>query len=497
MTATASTLARTGLGDLQGLRDDAGVCAWLGVPYAQPPVGRLRFQAPQPVQPWPGVRGATQFGAACPQRVMSSIKSLGPRLDEDCLTLNIWSPAADGKKRPVMVWIHGGAFLLGSARVYTGAHLAAQGDIVVVAINYRLGVFGFVNFGDALGDRQGGEPIPSNLGLRDQIAALQWVREHIAAFGGDPDRVTVAGESAGSMSVSLLMHSAEAQPLFRAAIMQSGALSLIHDRETSHKVARLYLDQLGAKSLADLQAATPAALQAAQAAVHEQLPQTIPAAPWFDGTLLPASLAAARSAPTPPIPLLAGYNRDEIRFFELWRGVADVFLSRERMGELLERQFGPEHAAQVLAAYPVSTSGRRRLGTHMSFAMPTLHFAERHAARHPTWFYRFDLGHPVMGAVHAIELFYLWEMRGLLPFMLRGGPLWGARRALAQRLRSHWIGFVRDGRPGPQWQPFEPATRATLVFDRRDRMVNDPEGPHREVWAARDSAPGMEMPGGV
>lgn len=481
-----TTRVRTSLGELQGLHD-GGVSAWLGVPYAQPPIGAQRFMPASPVAPWGGVRDATRFGAACPQKVMGSMKSLGPALDEDCLTLNIWSPAADGKKRPVMVWIHGGAFLLGSARAYTGAHLAAQGDIVVVAINYRLGIFGFVNFGEALGDKR----IASNLGLRDQVLALQWVREHIAAFGGDPDQVTIAGESAGSMSVSLLMHAHEARPLFHRAIMQSGALSLIHDRETSLQVARLYLDHLGVKTLAELQVLPVPALQAAQEAVHRQVPQTVPAAPWFDGSWLPASLADARSASTAQVPLLAGYNRDEIRFFELWRGVADVFLSRERMAAVLQRQHGDGFAAQVLAAYPESTDGRRRLGTHMSFAMPTLHFAERHATRHPTWFYRFDHGHPLLGAAHAIELFYLWDMKGLLPLMLRGGPLWGSRRALAHRLRRHWIHFVREGRPGDDWQPFDASRRATLLFGHRDRMVDDPEGAARAAWAAQDSAPGM------
>ncbi|MBX3618845.1 MAG: carboxylesterase/lipase family protein [Rhizobacter sp.] len=483
------TLARTALGDLQGTDDD-GVCAWLGVPYAQPPVGAGRFVPPQPLQPWRGVRDASNFGAACPQKVMGNLKSLGPRLDEDCLTLNIWSPAADGQKRPVMVWVHGGAFLLGSARVYTGAHLAAQGDIVVVALNYRLGVFGFVNLGEALDD----ERIGTNLGLRDQIAALQWVKDHIAAFGGDPERVTIAGESAGSMSVSLLMHAREAQPLFHGAIMESGALSLVHDRETSVEVARRYLAQLKVGSLDALQALPTAALQAAQAAVHRQFPHTLPAAPWFDGALLPASLAEAHNAPTPPVPLLAGYNRDEIRFFELWRGVADLFLSRERMGALLQRQFGAEHAARVLAAYPPTKQGERQLGTHMSFGMPTLHFAERHAAlEHPTWFYRFDCGHPLWGAMHAIELLYLWDMKGPLPLLLRGAPLWGRRKALAHRLRGHWIGFVRNGHPGDGWGPFDTQRRATMIFDQHDRLVDDPEGERREAWAARDCAPGMSI----
>ena len=486
MTQSRGVIAHTTLGDLQGTADGA-VSAWLGVPYAQPPVGALRFAAPQPVAAWQGVRTATTFGAACIQKPLGSIKSLGPSLDEDCLTLNIWSPAADGAKRPVMVWIHGGAFLLGSARIYTGAHLAEQGDIVVVALNYRLGALGFVNFGEALGD----ERAAINPGLRDQVAALRWVRDNIAAFGGDPDRVTVAGESAGSVSVSLLMHSSEAQGLFRGAIMQSGALTLCHDREMSLKVARHYLDVLGVRTLEALQAVPADKLLAAQAEVHKLVPQTVPAAPWFDGTLVPASLAAARAAPTPPVPLLAGFNRDEIRFFELWRGVAELFLSRTRMGELLRQQFGPAHAEQVLGAYPDTKEGKRQLGTHMSFGMPTLHFAERHAAQHPTWFYRFDCSNPLLGAAHALELFYLWEVPGLLPALLRGGPLWGARRALAQRMRSHWIAFVRNGRPGDAWPAFESTRRTTLVFDRRDQVLDDPQRDHRLTWAGQDSAPGM------
>ncbi len=488
MPQAQNLIAHTLLGDLQGT-PDAAVSAWLGVPYAQPPVGALRFAAPQPVPAWKGVRMTTNYGAACVQKPMGSIKSLGPSLDEDCLTLNIWSPAADGARRPVMVWIHGGAFILGSARIYTGAHLAEQGDIVVVAINYRLGALGFVNFGEALGD----ERAATNPGLRDQVAALRWVRDNIAAFGGDPDRVTLAGESAGSMSVSLLMHSIEAQGLFRGAIMQSGALSLIHDRETSLKVARHYLDVLGVHTLEALQAVPSDKLLAAQAEVHKRVPQTVPASPWFDGTLVPASLAAARAAPTPPIPLLAGFNRDEIRFFELWRGVAELFLSRTRMSELLHRQFGAAHAERVLAAYPDTKDGQRQLGTHMSFGMPTAHFAERHAAQHPAWFYRFDCGNPLLGAAHALELFYLWEMDGLLPALLRGGPLWGARRALAQRMRSHWIAFVRDGRPGSDWPPFEPGRRTTMVFNRHDQVIDDPQRDQRLVWAGQDSSPGMTI----
>ncbi|MBI5259715.1 MAG: carboxylesterase/lipase family protein [Burkholderiales bacterium] len=484
--ASAEPIAHTPLGALQGLRE-RGVCAWLGVPYAEPPVGALRYRPPQPAEGWSGVRTATTFGAACPQKQVGDPKMMGPRFDEDCLVLNIWSPAPDAARRPVMVWIHGGGFMVGSARAFTGTHLALQGDMVVVSINYRLGALGFVNFGEALGD----DRIASNLGLRDQIEALRWVRRNIAAFGGDPDRVTIAGESAGAMSVSLLMHAPEARPLFRAAIAQSGALSLIHDRAMSLHVARLYLDRLGVRSLADLQAQPVQALQDAREAIAKQVPDTLPAAPWFDGALLPESMAAACAAPTPAIPLLAGFNRDEIRMFELIRGVADVFLARESMARLLRSQLGGEAARRVLAAYPDTKVGNRQLGTHMSFGLPTLHFAERHALLgHPTWFYRLDLG-GLLGAAHGVDLLFLWEMPGLMAMVMRGGPLWGRRAALAQRMRAHWLSFVREGRPGESWPRFDAERRATLVFDRHDRVIDDSESAQRPAWAGRDCGPGI------
>jgi para-nitrobenzyl esterase len=484
---TLAPVAHTSQGDLQGLRD-RGACAWLGVPYAKPPVGELRFLPPQPVEPWRDLRTATAFGAACPQKRVGDPKTMGPRFDEDCLVLNVWSPAPDGGRRPVLVWIHGGGFTVGSARAFTGTHLVAQGDVVVVSINYRLGVLGFVNFGEALGD----DRMASNLGLRDQVAALRWVRDHIAAFGGDPGRVTIAGESAGAMSVSLLMHAPEALPLFHGAIAQSGALSLIHDQAMSLKVARLYLDTLRVRSLAELQALPIQALEAARVAIARLVPDTLPTAPWFDGALLPPSMAAAYAAPTPAIPLLAGFNRDEIRMFELIRGVADVFLARNSMARLLQAQLGEAAAQKVLAAYPDTKAGNRQLGTHMSFGLPTLHFAERHAAAgHPTWFYRFDLGGP-LGATHGIDLLYLWEMPGLLmSTAMRGGPLWGRRGALARRMQRHWIAFVRDGKPVDDWPRFDAARRATLVFDKRDQVVDDPESAQRLAWGGRDCGPGI------
>jgi para-nitrobenzyl esterase len=167
------------------------------------------------------------------------------------------------------------------------------------------------------------------------------------------------------------------------------------------------------------------------------------------------------------------------------------------MAALLRKQLGEAQAEQVLAVYPETKAGRRQLGTHMSFGMPTLHFAERHAAKNPTWFYRFDCANPLLGAAHALELFYLWDMPGTMPWLLRGGPLWGQRGALARRMRSHWIAFVRDGRPGADWPAFDADRHMTLVFNKRDQLVGDPDRERRLAWAGQDTGPGMASAGGA
>ncbi|HVM97722.1 MAG TPA: carboxylesterase family protein, partial [Candidatus Acidoferrales bacterium] len=219
----ADPIAETGFGKLRGTTD-GGVFVFRGVPFAQPPVGPLRFQPPQPLQPWAGVRDAIEFAPAAAQGVdplplASESDSNGN--SEDCLTLNVWTPGLDGAHRPVLVWIHGGSFQRGSAsmRALNGARLAYRGDAVVVAIQYRLGALGFLYLNDLCGDAT---TFPANLGLRDQIAALQWVRGEIGAFGGNPSNVTVFGQSAGAICASVLLGTPAAQGLFDRAILQSG-----------------------------------------------------------------------------------------------------------------------------------------------------------------------------------------------------------------------------------------------------------------------------------
>ncbi|WP_395392985.1 carboxylesterase family protein [Novosphingobium sp. BL-8A] len=473
-------------GTLAGVAE-AGITRFLGVPYAR----AARFEAPGPVAPWQGTRAADRFAKQCPQQFGGKVRRdvlESETYGEDCLYLNVFRPEGGSiGPKPVLVWIHGGAFLAGGSNAYDASRLAREGDIIVVTINYRIGVLGFVNFTDALGI----PAIPSNIGLRDQIAALEWVRDNIADFGGDPGKVTICGQSAGSMSVSLLMLSPRARGLFHGAVMQSGAVSLIHDRERSIRDARRYAEalKLDQSSLQRLKTMDIAELIGAQAAVGKQLKNAIPAAPWYDGDVLPASFDEAVATPTAPVPLLAGATRDEVRLFDLMPG--DILPTKwDDLKGLLRDQFGPEQTARILATYPRNRKGRIALGSDLTFVMPTRHFAERHAQGNPTWFYRFDYTHPLVGAAHGLDLTVFWPFSGLKMALVRGGPDKGRRAELGQRMRSHVAHFVRHGDPGDIWPRYEAATRKVRIYDLADSFAANPEAERYAAWAGRDVEPG-------
>ena len=490
---TDSLDVETTSGTFRGVRRGpagASTCAWLGVPYAAPPIGPLRFRPPQPVVPRPGVRPADRYAAAASQAgsLTAPVRRLGDGVGEDCLHLNVHAtrPPEPGAARPVLVWIHGGAFTGGSGALYDGGPLAALGDVVVVTVNYRLGIFGFVDLG-AVTDLD----VTSNNGLRDLIAALQWVRDNIAAFGGDPAQVTVAGESAGSVAISLLLCAPEAAGLFRGAVMQSGSYSLLHGDRVRERIAHRYLAELeigrgDAHRLRDL---STGRLLAAQAAVAKAVTGTTPAAPWFDGDVVPGSLLAAQEATRPEVALLAGSNHDESEMFRLLPG--DILpTDRATVAERLAAELGDAHAGAILRTYPAGRRGDRALTTDFDFAQPTRHFAERHAeAGGRTFVYRFDAAVPWWGATHAAELAYLWNWKGIPAWALRG-PASAARLSLATRMQWAWLGFVRDLTPGPSWPEYTADERALRVFDPAgDRVESDPHPDRRLAWAGADVMP--------
>jgi para-nitrobenzyl esterase len=475
------------------------VTAWLGVPYAAPPVGDLRFRAPQPVTPWTGERDATRFGHAAPQLspetplAEAMVKKNGT--SDDCLTLNVWAPAAaatDGRPRPVLMWIHGGAFMMGTGATYDGAELAALGDVVIVTINYRLGLFGFVALGALWDDPR----FDANVGLLDVVAALRWVRDHVADFGGDPAQVTLAGESAGATAAELLLIAPATRGLFRAVISQSSAATLLATRERAVTLAGRYADALGiTRATADQLFARPLP---ELMAVHQRVMLanlgTVTTRPYLDGGLLPADEAALRAAPTPAVPLLLGSNADEATLFVLLK-----MLPTERgpLAGALRRRL-PDHAVAILDAYPDDRPGTMQLARDALFTMPMVHLADRHSAHSPTWMYRFDWPTPAfggqLGAMHALELFLMWmdvDRRGVQ--LVLGGPPSPALRALAGRMKRRWLSFVRTLDPGdPEapddaWPRYDATTRATRVFHLEDRVALDPEAPRRQAWAGADA----------
>jgi len=496
--ADASDLVvETPHGKLRGSRTGA-VGSWLGVPYAAPPVGRRRFDAAEVPEPWLGVRDARTYGPVASQPGLLRLPARLARLSrggqsEDCLTLNVWAPAdldtSGTGGRPVLFWIHGGAYETGAGSLYSGAELAERGDIVVVTVNYRLGAFGFVDLTDLFDD----ERFAANAGLTDQIAALTWVRDSIAAFGGDPARVTIAGESAGAGSVSALLVAPAVRGLFAGAISQSGGLNQVCDREHALETAELFARQLHVSrenrdQLFDLD---PSRLITAMTAVRRARVEKFSTRPYFDGRVLPASREEARAHQSPPVPLLSGTNRDEVTMFHALRQKI-MPMSRVVVTNAMTPQLGGDAVDAILNCYPDNRAGLVRLGTDLAFEAPSREFAEAHAVRAPVWRYRFDFASPLLagriGATHGLELWFLFDIAA--PLRSRRALLGKDRDAIAalsDRMKSAWIGFVRNGDPGQDWARYEVTgpverQRSTRIFDVVDREELDPERDRRLVW---------------
>lgn len=482
--------------------DDGTAMSFKGVRYAAPPVGELRFRAPVAPQPWTDPAQATEFAHACPQLPVPNFPiNLGAGQDEDCLALNIWAPSgtAPGDAKPVMVWVHGGAYVLGSGSqpYYNGRRLAADGDVIVVTCNYRLGIFGFLEM----------PGFDTNVGLRDVLAALGWVRDNIASFGGDPQRVTVFGESAGAGIVTTLLAIPQAKGLFSAAIAQSSPVTSVYDRSRAQRVTDevLHFLEIAPGNEHQLAEVPVPALLAATKKVFDEVPVrnpgTLAFVPIVDGDLLsdhPVYLA--REGKTHPVPLIIGTNRHEANLFRLMRSPlmpvtprAITSMFNQIAGEQPDLQLPTEE--QLGSAYGKKGSARHvGIASDVGFRMPSVWFAEGHNGVAPVYLYRFDYASPLMklllvGAAHATELPYVWGTLGAPQDMTL--KLGGAKsaKAVSKRIRTRWVNFAATakptGAPGePDWTPYQDSDRACLIIDNHDRIVHDVDAEIRTAWGS-------------
>lgn len=510
-TPVTTALATTTAGQVAGT-DDGTTATWKGIRYAQAPVGPLRFRAPVPVAAWDGVVDATAFGPAAPQKANPSVPlAPGTVTDEDCLSLNVWrASAAPAAPLPVMVWVHGGAYAFGSSSqpLFDGSTLVSTGEVLLVTVNYRIGALGFLDLSSLSDDQQ---TFDSNLALRDVILALQWVQENAAAFGGDPDQVTLFGESAGGGLVTALMAVPSAAHLFHRAIAQSSPVSSMYDSARARTVADRVLAELGldASQVGRLRELPADALVEAGSAVYAQVPAQAPGtlafAPVVDGDLLPEHpVTVLREGRANPVPLLIGTNKDEAALFTFMKSPL-IPITEEAITTMLTDMAEQDPTLelpsreQILATYAGQHARGIGLGIarEIGFRMPTLWAAEGHAAVAPTYLYRFDHSTPMLkalrlGATHATELPYVWGNLHAdskdLTFALGGR---GTGREVSRRMVARWRSFATTGAPTGSddlvlWPPFDPHTRrATMVIDRHDRVVDDLDATVRAGWGEK------------
>ncbi|MFI5865500.1 carboxylesterase/lipase family protein [Streptomyces sp. NPDC051546] len=499
-------------GPLRGAVED-GLAVFRAVPYAAPPVGELRWRPAQPHPGWSGTRDATADGPSAPQMyVEGGDPVLGghgsPPFDEDCLTLSLWTPAVDDARRPVLLWIHGGGFVSGSGSLpnYSGATFARDGDLVVVSINYRIGPLGYLyadaGTGTGTEDEPDGDGSGANHWLSDQLAALRWVRENISAFGGDPDSITVAGQSGGAVSTAALAGLPEARGMIRRVILMSPPFGLdLPAPDACRERTAAFMELAGVKTLAELRAVPWPELIGAMGGLFALTTRwgywPTPFLPVVDGVTLTRHPARALlQDAAADIEVMIGWTREEANFgFALNEAYAAA--DREQVTARIADTFGPEAAPEVYAAYERTRPGAGPAGVLMDlitdelFRVPAVRLAEaRAAAGRPVWAYQFDLPAAAydgrLGAAHCLELpfaFANFDQWAHAPLTAGLDP--AVRDGLARTLHGAWIAFVRTGDPNhadmPAWNPYEKDTRTTMRFDSVVSALDDLAGDARRL----------------
>jgi para-nitrobenzyl esterase len=458
-------VVKTRLGYIKGVNENR-IAVFKGIPYAEPPVTGLRYLPPEAHRPWRDTLKATQFGSSAPQAAGAGVSG-----HEDCLYLNLYTPKADDRKRAVVVWVHGGAMTTGSGRGMDGHAFADNDDIVTITINYRLGALGFLYLGDLDKKyRQSGD-----LGVLDVIAALQWVHENIAAFGGDPHRVTIMGESAGAKLLSAVMVSPASKGLYQQAILESGSVQCIRDSVTAKNARTLLLKQLGLQSgdagkLLTLPAET---IIKAQAAVCDGMGGNSFFGPVLDGvTIKEDGYAYAAAGKLSGVRAIIGTNENE----------AALFVGKEAVhGDVNAGIFQPlfRSNAPMANAYYQSLlktdspyAAMVKTLTQYMYQLHSYRFARVLTdAGTPVWMYRFSYQNGrEFGARHADELHYIWGAAAILHS--NADP---AKKQLAQSLHDSWVAFIKNGDPNggslPQWPKYNADNPQVMLFDETDKVV--------------------------
>jgi para-nitrobenzyl esterase len=504
-----SAIVQTTGGRVRGVVSDR-VSAFFGIPYGANTAGVGRFMPPARPQPWTGVRDALQYGPRSPQAPSGLIPEDAAEdrrevASEDCLRLNVWTPAAGSGRRPVMVWLHGGGFAQasGSFIIYDGANLARRRDVVIVTLNHRLNVFGFLYLAELGGDKWA---TSTNVGMQDVVLALEWVRDNIAAFGGDPGNVTIFGQSGGGSKVCALMGMPSAKGLFHKAIAQSGSFINGATRAEASRSAETLLTRLGlTKSQIDdlqklpvdqvLAAMAPTAPAGARAGRGRGAPSGggLSFAPVIDGKTIPTAPFDPVATPlSSDVPLLTGSTEHEITFA---RGTPLDELDEVALRTAVKQALRTDDAEadKLIALYRKGRPGITNIDVYLvaasdaSFRESVLTVAERKAdvRQAPVYMYYFTWKSPVrdgkLKAFHTLEIPFVFENVDLGTAMTGGHQ---SRYVLQDRVSAAWTSFARTGNPNvkgllPEWPAFDTAKRATMFLDDECRVVNDPNGEER------------------
>jgi para-nitrobenzyl esterase len=473
---------------------ESGVLVFRGIPYAAPPVGELRFRPPAAAAHWTGVRDARDFLPACPQLVeRDPTENNNSTMSEDCLSVNVWTPGIEGAERPVMVFIHGGAFIEGSARNswYDGAALARRGNVVVVTLQYRLGALGFLEL-----KRIGGDDLSAsgNLGILDQIAALHWVRRNIAGFGGDPTNVTLFGESVGATSVAILMAIPQARGLFQKAILESNSGARVgHDLRQASEMSDAFMRSAGVSSIGELRSMRWQDVVGAQERYFSSTFGDSTFGPTWDGVVIAEPpMKTILSGHAANVPVLLGTNLDEVRY---WTEIEDLPLQKKPR-PVLHRQveaFAGSRVDDIIGEYvrsnPDYGEAVLQLETDVMWRMPAIRMAEALCEHQPVYMYLFTYrstaSNAHYGSAHAMELPFVFGRIDALDSVAYTGRA-PYRRRLMDRVQSAWLLFARNADPTitgkARWPRYDPVDRQTMELGATSRVVRDPYPDRRKVW---------------